>query len=1034
MCIVKGVSKEDPRKNFATFNVRGLTEDGKKQMLIEDLKKKKVEVCCLQETKISSDVDLKICGYRLINIEPEQKAYGQGFVISPRWSERVYKYWKETDRISVLQLDISPAKYEVEASKTDLKMKITRAKTHKCKIMDGLKIKIEKKNPERILTFINIYAPHTGRLRESIDELDEMYSKLDELMTEFSKSRYITIICGDFNAKVGRYSDANTSCMGQHGRGKTNNSGMNLIEFCEAHKLFISNTAFRHSERHKTTWESRRNIAGKEIIIYNQIDYVVCSQRIKSCLVNSRSYSGTLTDSDHRIVISTMDLRPFRLYKTKTEKKENVHINESRLVKNESIRDEFQAKIDEKIQQLEENQECVWKNVVNVINDTAKEVLSEKTGGRGKRESCQTIQILSEKQKEIRLKIDHSKNNKKIAEMKHKRNTIMKDIRREIKKRNEEEQDAIAEEIEQATHSSQMHKAVKNLNRKRPEPLYLFDEKNRRITEKHEVHRRITEYYKEKFQDSSREYLVHDKNNKPLEKRVTIGEVRNVIKSLKNGKAAGHDNIKAEFIKYGGDKLHKTICRVINAFFEGGEVDIGRGIIVPLQKPGKKAGVLKNLRPVTLLPVIRKIMSLIIINRTRNETENFISPSQSAYRSNRSTTDIVWCFKWLLAKVQKYQISLYVTGIDMTSAFDTIDREKLLEIYDNILENDEMRMVKTLLSNTTLEVKIPDFEQTETFKSNIGSPQGDGASGVNFNVYFEDSLQEVRNLIHQDHTYHINIPEEAIYADDADLITENEKDQKKIQERVGEILRRNNLFVNEDKTELTELKRGLRTEESWRKVKKLGTLLGEQEEFIRRKNLAMAALGKLQSLWKRSHKVRMTTRIRIYNSLVKSILLYNCETWAMTKTDKRNFNSFHRRQLRRVMNIKYPQRIGNDSVYETCHAEPIELEILERRWRFFGHVLRLPEETPCWKAMKSFFGSEGLKKFKGRPRTTIATTLNEDIKRLEERNPVFCRNVGFYRVTNLTDLKTMKELAMNRQRWKNITNCLYTAVKAEGLS
>ena len=81
-------------------------------------------------------------------------------------------------------------------------------------------------------------------------------------------------------------------------------------------------------------------------------------------------------------------------------------------------------------------------------------------------------------------------------------------------------------------------------------------------------------------------------------------------------------------------------------------------------------------------------------------------------------------------------------GIDMSSAFDTIDRQKLVDIVESFLDEDEARIIRRLLSNTTLEVRVKGAETTP-FISNIGSPQGGSISGPLFEIYFENSLREV---------------------------------------------------------------------------------------------------------------------------------------------------------------------------------------------------------------------------------------------------------------------------------------------------
>ena len=63
----------------------------------------------------------------------------------------------------------------------------------------------------------------------------------------------------------------------------------------------------------------------------------------------------------------------------------------------------------------------------------------------------------------------------------------------------------------------------------------------------------------------------------------------------------------------------------------------------------------------------------------------------------------------------------------MSSAFDTIDRKELIHTLENMLEEDEIRMCKMLLSETTVILRFG-REYFEEFKTNIGSPQGDAIS------------------------------------------------------------------------------------------------------------------------------------------------------------------------------------------------------------------------------------------------------------------------------------------------------------------
>ena len=80
---------------------------------------------------------------------------------------------------------------------------------------------------------------------------------------------------------------------------------------------------------------------------------------------------------------------------------------------------------------------------------------------------------------------------------------------------------------------------------------------------------------------------------------------------------------------------------------------------------------------------------------------------------------------------------------------------------------------------------------------------------------------------------------------------------------------------------------------------KLGSKLGDWKGIQRRKKMTTIALAKNNAIWKENWKKKRTTRIRLYQKLVKSVLLYNCETWGVTEDDQKIRNSFHRRQLER---------------------------------------------------------------------------------------------------------------------------------------
>ena len=123
------------------------------------------------------------------------------------------------------------------------------------------------------------------------------------------------------------------------------------------------------------------------------------------------------------------------------------------------------------------------------------------------------------------------------------------------------------------------------------------------------------------------------------------------------------------------------------------------------------------------------------MDRTEDKINKHLSLSQSAYRKSRSITYVIWAHRWIAAKTQVQDIAIYITGIDMSSAFDKIYRDELFNIVEEFLDEDDLRILSTLLAETNLEVKEKNAQAT-TFESNIGLPQGDSVSGPLFTQSF----------------------------------------------------------------------------------------------------------------------------------------------------------------------------------------------------------------------------------------------------------------------------------------------------------
>ena len=110
-------------------------------------------------------------------------------------------------------------------------------------------------------------------------------------------------------------------------------------------------------------------------------------------------------------------------------------------------------------------------------------------------------------------------------------------------------------------------------------------------------------------------------------------------------------------------------------------------------------------------------------------------------------------------------------------------RTKLTEILESFLREDEILIIRILLSNTTLDI-ISSSNIRNPINTNIGSPHRDGLSGCLFIIYFEKALRDRVDDNHAtgEHSYAVSskstLPDKCIYADDTDFIKDCTKKKR----------------------------------------------------------------------------------------------------------------------------------------------------------------------------------------------------------------------------------------------------------------
>ena len=97
---------------------------------------------------------------------------------------------------------------------------------------------------------------------------------------------------------------------GKFGPGEQNEVGQRLTEFCQENALVIANTLFQQHKRWHYTWTS------PDGQYQNQIDYILCSRRWRSCIQSAKARPGTDCGSDHQLLIAKFRLKLNKVGKT----------------------------------------------------------------------------------------------------------------------------------------------------------------------------------------------------------------------------------------------------------------------------------------------------------------------------------------------------------------------------------------------------------------------------------------------------------------------------------------------------------------------------------------------------------------------------------------------------------------------------------------------------------------------------------------------------------------------------------------------
>ena len=288
-----------------------------------------------------------------------------------------------------------------------------------------------------------------------------------------------------------------------------NENGMALLEFCSRNGLILTNTKFQHKLAHRTTWEAperknakHRNGEPRRNPYRNQIDYVIIRKNHMKIVNDSRSYSNIEVKTDHRLVIMKTKMKMIRPNNNKKIKEDKINFGKLKI---QEYKERYQEKIIERLNGNnieDENIQEKWNRIVKITKESALETVGKVVPNKRNTTNDPEIEILSEEQKELRNKINLSKDKEIRIELKKERNRKLNQIKQKIEKNEREKINKEVEELEQYKEDSRkMFQAIKYIKNREPNKPLLIENKEKTglITNETDQVEEITNFLKSFF-------------------------------------------------------------------------------------------------------------------------------------------------------------------------------------------------------------------------------------------------------------------------------------------------------------------------------------------------------------------------------------------------------------------------------------------------------------------------------------------------------------------------------------------------------
>ena len=221
---------------------------------------------------------------------------------------------------------------------------------------------------------------------------------------------------------------------------------------------------------------------------------------------------------------------------------------------------------------------------------------------------------------------------------------------------------------------------------------------------------------------------------------ISPAEVERRLVNINIHKAPGPDGLPNWFLRDFAPYISQPLAAIFNASIREGYVPpIWKAAeVIPVPKKPRPRHINTDLRPISLLPCVTKVLEAIVGQWLSSALEASFDPNQFGCRRNRSTTHALTAITHEWQTALDHRKAVRIVLVDYRKAFDSVNHNIILsKLYQKQVPHCLIRWFFSYLDKRTQRVRA-DSHLSGWLQLKGGMPQGSGLGPLCFLVLIDD--------------------------------------------------------------------------------------------------------------------------------------------------------------------------------------------------------------------------------------------------------------------------------------------------------